>query len=65
MHHSNSGTIVVPEHTPALLIGDGEEVIARPPLDFEANTKLDKLEEAGHVVLPPGELFSPDGWTGF
>ena len=53
MHHSNSGTIVVPEHTPALLIGDGEEVIAGPPLDFEANTKLDKLEEAGHVVLPP------------
>ena len=65
MHYSNSGTIVVPEPNPALLIVDGEELIAGPPLDFEANTKLDKLDEAGHVVLPHGELLSPEGWTGF
>jgi hypothetical protein len=63
MHHANSGTVVIPEHT-TLLVGDGEQVIPGPPPDFEVNAEWSRLEEAGHVVLPPG-FFTKEGWTDF
>lgn len=56
--------MLIPEHLPPLLVGEGEAVVQGPPDDFRVNDMMERLQEDGHCVLPPGMMFSDAIWTG-